>query len=200
MMFVSVLSRMNSHRVSVLRQLVCVCCYVLCFDDAIAEQVTGLSKRPNVLFILVDDQSPWDLKVYNPNSPLDSPNLDRLAREGMVLDGAYHMGSFSGAVCTPSRHMIMSGRTVWHLPISPSAKQKGLCPDDLETQTLPAVFRRAGYLTMRTCKEGNSYEGANKQFEIRHDATKRGGTAETGSAWHADRVLDFLDSYEKKIE
>lgn len=200
MMFVSVLSRMNSHRVSILRQLVCVCCYVLCFDDAIAEQVTGLSKRPNVLFILVDDQSPWDLKVYNPNSPLDSPNLDRLAREGMVLDGAYHMGSFSGAVCTPSRHMIMSGRTVWHLPISPSAKQKGLCPDDLETQTLPAVFRRAGYLTMRTCKEGNSYEGANKQFEIRHDATKRGGTAETGSAWHADRVLDFLDSYEKKIE
>lgn len=200
MMFVSVLSRMNSHRVSLLRQLVCVCCYVLCFDDAIAEQVTGLSKRPNVLFILVDDQSPWDLKVYNPNSPLDSPNLDRLAREGMVLDGAYHMGSFSGAVCTPSRHMIMSGRTVWHLPISPSAKQKGLCPDDLETRTLPAVFRRAGYLTMRTCKEGNSYEGANKQFEIRHDATKRGGTAETGSAWHADRVLDFLDSYEKKIE
>ena len=34
----------------------------------------------------------------------------------MVLDGAYHMGSWSGAVCTPSRHMVMSGRTVWHLP------------------------------------------------------------------------------------
>jgi choline-sulfatase len=39
----------------------------------------------------------------------------------MVFDGAYHMGSFSGAVCTPSRHMIMSGRTLWHLPIAPQA-------------------------------------------------------------------------------
>lgn len=200
MLFDSVFLHMKACRGSFVGLLACICLYVLCFDCAFAEQVSGTAKRPNVLFILVDDQSPWDLKIYNPKSPLDSPNLDRLAREGLVLDGAYHMGSFSGAVCTPSRHMIMSGRTVWHLPISPSAKQKGLCPENLETQTLPAVFRRAGYLTMRTCKQGNSYEGANQQFEIRHDATKRGGTAETGSAWHADRVLDFLDTYGKKIE
>ena len=78
-------------------------------------------KRPNILFILVDDQSPFDFKFYNPKSPLETPNIDRLAAEGMVFDGAYHMGSFSGAVCTPSRHMIMSGRTVWHLPIGPLA-------------------------------------------------------------------------------
>jgi enoyl-CoA hydratase/carnithine racemase len=64
------------------------------------------------LFILVDDQSPQDLKMYNPRSTLTTPNLDRLAAEGMVFDGAYHMGSSLGAVCTPSRHMIMSGRTV----------------------------------------------------------------------------------------
>jgi choline-sulfatase len=73
-------------------------------------------QRPNILFILVDDQSPFDLKIYNPSSKLQTPNIDRLAAEGMVLDAAYHMGSMSGAVCTPSRHMIMSGRTVWHLP------------------------------------------------------------------------------------
>ena len=40
------------------------------------------SRRPNILFILVDDQSPFDLKVYNPDSPLETPNIDRLAREG----------------------------------------------------------------------------------------------------------------------
>ncbi len=74
-------------------------------------------KRPNILFIVVDDQSPFDLKIYNPQSSLETPTLDRLAAEGMVFDGAYLMGSFSGAVCTPSRHMLMSGRTVWHLPI-----------------------------------------------------------------------------------
>jgi len=83
---------------------------LLLFSAALAADA-----RPNFLFILVDDQSPFDLKIYNPSSPLDSPNLDRLAARGMVFDGAYHMGAFSGAVCMPSRHMIMSGRTVWHL-------------------------------------------------------------------------------------
>jgi choline-sulfatase len=150
------------------------------------------TKRPNILFILLDDQSPYDLKCYNPQSPLVTPHIDRLVREGMVFDGAYHMGSFSGAVCTPSRHMIMTGRTVWHLPISPEAKQKDLCPPDIAQQTIPAVFNRAGYATMRTCKQGNSYEDANKLFTVRHDATKRGDTAESGSAWHAERVLDYL--------
>ena len=113
MMLDSVFLHMKACRGSFFGLLACICWYVLCFDCAFAEQVSGTAKRPNVLFILVDDQSPWDLKIYNPKSPLDSPNLDRLAREGLVLDGAYHMGSFSGAVCTPSRHMIMSGRTVW---------------------------------------------------------------------------------------
>jgi len=149
-------------------------------------------KRPNILFILVDDQSPLDLKCYNPQSPLETPNIDRLVREGMVVDGAYHMGSFHGAVCMPSRYMIMSGRTLWHLPIAPQAMKKGLCPPNLEQQTLPAVFNRAGYATMRTCKQGNSYEEANKLFTVRHDATKRGGTPETGSAWHGDRVMEYL--------
>jgi arylsulfatase A-like enzyme len=150
--------------------------------------------RPNILFILVDDQSPFDLKLYNPASTLQTPNIDRLAAEGMILDGAYHMGSFSGAVCTPSRHMIMSGRTVWHLPIGPGARAH--CPPGLQTNTLAAVFNRAGYATMRTCKQGNSYAAANHQFSVRHDATKRGSTDESGSAWHAEQVLDYLGNRE----
>jgi arylsulfatase A-like enzyme len=158
-------------------------------------------KRPNILFVLVDDQSPFDLKVYDPNSKLESPTLDRLARQGMTFDGAYHMGAFIGAVCTPSRHMIMCGRTVWHLPISPSsnvssAEANDRCPPNLEQQTIPAVFNRAGYDTMRTCKVGNSYEAANKLFTVRKDASKRGDTDETGSAWHADQVLAYLEQRE----
>lgn len=148
-------------------------------------------RRPNILFVLADDQSAYDLKIYDPNSALQTPVLDRLAAEGMVFDAAYHMGSFAAAVCLPSRHMIMSGRSLWHLPISPGAEER--CPPDLEHSTLAAVFNRAGYSTMRTCKTGNSYEGANRQFAVRKDAEKRGGNDEEGSAWHADRVLEFLD-------
>ena len=159
--------------------------------------------RPNILFILVDDQSPFDLKIYNPQSKLDSPVLDQLAAEGMVIDEAYHMGSWSGAVCTPSRHMIMSGRTVWHLPRRgrrqqhPNASNPKLVPPDLAEQTMAAVFNRAGYDTMRTCKNGNSYDAANKLFTVSRTATKRGGTDETGSAWHGEQVLDYLRDRER---
>ncbi len=150
--------------------------------------------KPNILLIVVDDQSPMDFSFYNPQASLQTPIIDQLAKEGTVLDGAYHMGAFVGGVCTPSRHMIMSGRTVWHLPIGPGAK--GHCPANLELNTIPAVFNRAGYATMRTCKNGNSYEAANKQFTVRRDATKRGGTDETGSAWHAEQVLSYLHDRE----
>jgi arylsulfatase A-like enzyme len=149
--------------------------------------------QPNFLFILVDDQSPFDLKIYDAESLLQSPNIDRLARDGMVFDGARHMGAMLGAVCTPSRHMIMSGRTLWDLPSISQGYQNPSCPDSLELQTIGAVFNRAGYQTMRTCKRGNSYAAANEQFTVVRDATKRGGTDESGSAWHAEQVLDYLD-------
>ncbi|MEM8678722.1 MAG: sulfatase-like hydrolase/transferase [Planctomycetota bacterium] len=152
--------------------------------------------RPNFLFVVVDDQSPFDFKLYNPRSTLETPNIDRLASEGVVFDGAYHMGSFSGAVCRPSRHMIMTGRTLWHLPSQHGHEHEDA--DALAEQSLPAVFNRAGYDTMRTCKLGNSYPAANALFDVVHDAGKRGGTAETGSAWHAERVLEFLRDREAR--
>ncbi|MCG8598939.1 MAG: sulfatase-like hydrolase/transferase [Verrucomicrobiales bacterium] len=159
-------------------------------------------KRPNILFILVDDQSPLDLQIYRPESTLETPHIDRIAAEGMVLDSAYQMGSWSGAVCLPSRTMIMTGRTVWHIPnrpnrnTNPNHSNPKLVPPNLVEQSMPAVFNRAGYDTMRTCKNGNSYEPANEKFTVRNDATKRGGTPETGSAWHGDRVMDYLQKRE----
>ena len=165
----------------------------------------GAQSKPNLLFIIADDQSPFDLKVYNPLSELDTPNIDKLAQNGVVFDAAYHMGAWVGGVCTPSRHMVMSGRTVWHIPDKPNRKSNNpnvadpnLVPADLEDHTMAAVFNRAGYETMRTCKKGNSYEAANNKFTIRKDATKRGGTEESGSAWHADQVIDYLETRSDK--
>jgi choline-sulfatase len=39
---------------------------------------------------------------------------------------------------------------------------------------------------------GNSYDAANRPFTVRNDATERGGTAQSGSAWHGEQVLDYL--------
>lgn len=176
------------------------------FSFAYGPLVAERNSRPNILFIIADDQSPFDLKIYNPESILDTPHIDRLAAEGMVLDGAYHMGACVSGVCTPSRHMIMGGRTLWHTPNQPNRSNNPYMndpdrvPPDLVENTMAAVFNRAGYDTMRTCKKGNSYQAANAQFTVRHDADKRGGTDETGSAWHGEQVLDYLDEREYRMD
>ena len=98
-------------------------------------------KRPNILYIIADDQSPFDLKIYNPGSALQTPNLDRLAEGGMVFDGAYQMGSWVGGVCTASRHMIMSGRTVWHIP---DRGRRKLNPNVRDPKLMDAGMQRHG--------------------------------------------------------
>ena len=112
------------------------------------------AKKPNILFIIADDQSPFDFKAYNPSSPLDAPAIGKLAAEGMTFDQAYHMGSMSGAVCSPSRRMIMTGRTVWHLQGTGGRRNtkkevKSGITNPIEN-CLPAIFNAAGYDTMRT--------------------------------------------------
>lgn len=173
-------------------------------SSAQADAASGASaERPNIIFIIADDQSPFDLKVYDPSSPLETPQIDRLAAQGMVIENAYHMGAWAPGVCTPSRHMIMSGRTLWHVPDKKGQKNRRnpnigtpLVPSDLADFTLGKMFKNAGYDTMRTCKGGNSYMEANQHFDVRHDASKRGDTDASGSGWHSARVLDFLEARE----
>jgi arylsulfatase A-like enzyme len=155
------------------------------------------AERPNIMVIITDDQSPFTLSCYG-NEVCDTPNLDRLATSGMVLDQAYHMGSMSGAVCSPSRTMIMSGRTLWHLP--PRGKRRlkretgKTDGKDILNNTIPAVFNRAGYDTFRTCKIGNSYALANALFQTVRDKSCRKAGDEDGSQWHGKQVLDYLAS------
>ena len=165
---------------------------------AIVGSLMGQESRPNILFILTDDQSPETLSCYGP-TPCHTPHLDRLAREGMILHDAHHMGSWSGAVCLPSRTMIMTGRTVWRIPgaSGPGLTQPRGFRNEAANQSLPAVFNRAGYDTFRTCKNGNSFKEANELFTVSKTATKRKGTLEGGSEWHGDQVMQYLKERER---
>lgn len=149
---------------------------------------------PNILFIITYDQDIYTVGAYRRSEPseanaagnrdlIDTPNIDRLATEGMLFHQARIMGGNEGAVCTPSRTMIMTGRSTWHRSVSSAAN------------TLPGLFNAAGYDTFRTCKAGNSYELANAAFTTRNDATKRGNTPGNGSEWHAERALDYLQTW-----
>jgi len=69
--------------------------------------------RPNILFILADDQSYETIRAFE-MTDIDTPNLDTLVARGTTFTHAYNMGSWSGAVCVASRHMLNTGASVWN--------------------------------------------------------------------------------------
>lgn len=156
--------------------LSCVFAGHLCAADA----------KPNVLFIVSDDQR-WDTISALGNAEIKTPNLDALVKRGFVFSNAYCMGSMGGAVCTPSRTMIMSGRSLWRIP-QPNAK----------TTTAPnlgQVFRDAGYATLFTGKRGNTFLAGNEAFEtVVYDETRADKAAgRAGSSeFHADTAIKWL--------
>ena len=72
-------------------------------------------ERPtSVLFLLSDDQRADTLGAYG-NDRISTPNLDRLVEEGFSFRSTYCMGSTEAAVCAPSRAMLLSGKSLFHL-------------------------------------------------------------------------------------
>ena len=70
---------------------------------------SAVSKKTNIAFILADDMGYGDVRALNPNSKIPTPNLDRLAAEGMAFTDAHT----PSAVCTPTRYGLLTGRYCW---------------------------------------------------------------------------------------
>ena len=73
-----------------------------------------MNKKPNILFIVTDDQR-FDTIHALGNDEIITPNLDALVNRGISFDCAHIAGGTCGAVCMPSRAMVMSGRNPFHL-------------------------------------------------------------------------------------
>ena len=82
---------------------------ILALFLAVAESREDNSTRPNILFLFADDQRADSIHAHG-NPHIETPNLDRLVRRGFSFRRNYCFGSDSGAVCVPSRAMLMSGR------------------------------------------------------------------------------------------
>lgn len=99
---------------------------------------------PNIIIILADDLGYGDVGSYNENSLVPTPNLDKLASEGISLTDAY----CPAAVCSPSRFALMTGSYPWRSwnkygvlqNYEPSMIAKGQL-------TLPQMLQQAGYVT-----------------------------------------------------
>ena len=125
-----------------------------CADIRLKTQ--GKPQQPNVLLILTDDQR-FDTIAELGNENIVTPNMDRLVRSGMTLTNAYIMGSTSGAVCMPSRAMLLSGQNLFDLAKSGST----ILPGHV---TVPEVFRNAGFTTFATGKWHNGTESFARSF------------------------------------
>jgi len=146
-----------------------------------------ISKKPNVLFILADDMRPDCIGALG-NPHIKTPNLDKLVERGMAFTHTYTMGSNSGAVCTPSRTMILSGRSVFHFSNGGFAK-----PDKGNSALWAKAMSAGGYETFHLGKGGNSYKPGMEAFDTCLYTGEIGADEHAvASQKTADRVIEFL--------
>ena len=98
------------------------------------------SPPPNIVIVLVDDMGYGDTGAYNPHSKIPTPEIDRLAAEGMRFTDAHA----SGPLCHPSRYGLMTGRYPFRTDISRWPTHPLIEDGQL---TLPSMLRGAGYAT-----------------------------------------------------
>ena len=114
--------------------------------------------KPNVVLIIMDDLGYGDIGTYGV-SDAKTPNLDRLARQGVRLTNAYA----NGAVCTPTRAALMSGhyqqRVGLEWVVGGTQKTQGGLPAN--GTSLPALLKKNGYTTGLI---GKWHLGARPQF------------------------------------
>lgn len=155
---------------------------VLLITFATSGLLANESSKPNIVFILTDDQRADTIAALG-NSGIITPHLDELARTGLAFRNAYCMGGNSGAVCVASRNMLLSGRTYFRYARFAEA----------DKPNVPRSFRDAGYETWHLGKRGNTADEIHKVFE--HSSyldDEKARTCGEPAKESVDAALDFL--------
>ena len=123
--------------------------FVLLTISAFAEEEQPVARKPNILFILADDLGYGDVGCYNAESKVLTPNIDRLAHDGMRFTDAHS----ASTVCTPSRYSLLTGQMAFRINYrGVFAGTGGPCLIKEGQLTLPQMLRDHGYATAMTGK------------------------------------------------
>ncbi|MBQ4915327.1 arylsulfatase [Maribacter sp. MMG018] len=122
-------------------------------------------QKPNIIYIIADDLGYGDLSCFG-QEKFNTPNIDKLAAEGMVFTQHYAGTS----VCAPSRCALMTGMTTGHTVVrgNKELEPEGQYPIPDSTYTVAKALKKAGYVTGAFGKWGLGYPGSEG------DPTKQG--------------------------
>ena len=110
-------------------------------------------QKPNILFLFADDQRA-DALGCSGNTYIKTPNIDRIAQNGIRFTNAYIMGGHHGAISAPSRAMLLSGKYLFNVY------------DKLDgVTTMPMHFAANGYETFGTGKWHNEQRAFENSFQ-----------------------------------
>ncbi len=138
--------------------------------------------QPNILFILTDDQRRNTINALG-HKEINTPNLDKLVRNGTSFTNAYILGAATAAVCSPSRAMLMTGRHYFNIEPSVYA-QFAFRPEERgksDLLTFPAYFKANGYTTFTTGKQHNGKDWVERGFDQVKSAFLGGMTTHFGT-------------------
>jgi arylsulfatase A-like enzyme len=125
--------------------------------------VAAQPKRPNIIFIMTDDQRFDDLGCMG-NPVIQTPNVDRLAEQGIRFDNAF----VTTAICCCSRATVLTGQNTWRHGIQDFDTPLSAC--QLE-KTYPVLLREAGYRTAFLGKFGVGRDHFRGQQKVRPGGT-----------------------------
>lgn len=149
--------------------------------------------QPNILHIHADDHRPDGLRALG-NPLLQTPNLDGIVERGMTFTHCYTMGSMIGAVCTPSRTMMLTGRSWQRIPGAKGATANAKDP----TTFLPRVIAAAGYQTWHMGKYGNGFPMGLREYDTSIADDARGNTPADDRAHCSERLADSTIKFLKR--
>jgi len=111
------------------------------YGEAMKRETADL---PNILVILTDDLGYGDVSCYNSQSKVPTPNLDKLATQGMRFTDAHSPAT----VCTPTRYSVLTGRMAFRTGMrGVFTGVGGPCMIEKTRLTLPQMLREKGYAT-----------------------------------------------------
>ncbi|MEH1006441.1 arylsulfatase [Winogradskyella sp. ECml5-4] len=126
-------------KISAYFYIILLVCLTACQEQT---KPTPQVNKPNIIIFYADDMGFGDLAIQNPQSKIPTPNLDQLAKEGLLMTEAHS----SSGVCTPSRYALLSGRYHWR-DFNDIVHAMGESVFKENQVTLPRILNTNGYHT-----------------------------------------------------